>query len=59
MKRFILYALRWQLSTPVLWLCLVWMTAAWGEMVATIMANLIGACVFYMVDRRIFNKIRS
>ena len=54
--RFILYLLRWQLSTPILWACLTFLMFCTGELMATILANLIGGCVFYFVDKRIFNK---
>ena len=54
--RFILYLLRWQLSTPILYLVLRIMLPYTSELFATIVANLIGGCVFYFVDREIFRK---
>lgn len=54
MKRFILYLIRWQLSSPILALCM-WLMGDWNIAIATIIANLIGGCIFYFVDRRIFN----
>jgi len=50
-KRFFLYLFRWQLSTPILWgvLCLVG-AGVWG----TVVANLVGGCLFYFIDRYIF-----
>ena len=53
MKRFLLYILRWQLSTPILALVTGWL--AWmGYWYAAAVANLIGACIFFWVDRWIF-----
>ena len=56
MKKFLLYLGRWQLSTPVLALCLFLLTARLNEFWATVVANLIGGCLFYFVDKRIFKK---
>lgn len=56
MKKFLLYLLRWQCSTPVLALCLFLLTARLNEFWATVVANLIGGCLFYAVDKRIFKK---
>lgn len=53
MKQFILYLIRWQLSTPILAVCMLAM-GEWNVTVATIVANLIGGCIFFLVDRRIF-----
>ena len=52
-KRFVLYLVRWQLSTPILWLVVrnlgvgIW---------STIIANLIGGAIFFWVDRFIFTS---
>jgi hypothetical protein len=56
MMRFSLYTLRWQLSTPVLYLCLVYTKQHFGDLAATILANFVGACIFFFVDRLIFKK---
>lgn len=56
LKKFVLYLSRWQLSTPVLALCLFLLTAYFNEIGATIIANLIGGCIFFFVDEMIFNK---
>lgn len=53
MMRFVTYLIRWQLSTPVLALCM-WAMGGWNIVLATIIANLIGGCIFYFVDKRIF-----
>lgn len=52
-KQLILYLLRWQLSTPILALCLVFLDDL-GAIPATIIANLIGGLIFYWVDKLIF-----
>ncbi len=53
MKRFILYLIRWQLSTPILWLVVRQMGAS---IYATVIANLIGGAIFFWVDRFIFTS---
>ena len=60
MKKFFLYLVRWQLSSPILAVCMVWM-GGWNVAVATIVANLIGGCIFFWVDRWIFgeNKVKN
>ena len=55
MKKYALYLLRWQLSTPILAICLIWL-AGLGELWATIVANLIGGLIFFWVDKWIFKK---
>ncbi len=53
MKKFFLYLIRWQLSSPILAVCLMWM-GDWNVAIATIVANLIGGCIFFWVDKWIF-----
>ena len=53
MKRFILYMVRWQLSTPILWLVVRNLGAGLWQ---TIVANLIGGSIFFWVDRFIFTS---
>ncbi len=53
MKKFVLYLVRWQLSSPILAVCMVWM-GEWNVAIATIVANLIGGCIFFWVDKWIF-----
>ena len=55
MKKFILYLIRWQLSSPLLAFCL-WLMGGWNVIVATIVANLGGGCLFFFVDKWIFRK---
>jgi hypothetical protein len=53
MKKFILYLGRWQLSTLTLWPVLEWLGAGLWQ---TIIANFIGGCIFFFVDRFIFTS---
>ncbi|MDD5326874.1 MAG: hypothetical protein PHY02_03555 [Phycisphaerae bacterium] len=55
LKRYGLYLLRWQLSTPILAATLV-VLASLGKLSATIIANLIGGLIFFWVDRFIFTS---
>lgn len=54
MKKFILYLIRWQLSTPILFLCLQFLEL--GTFWNTIISNFIGGCIFFFVDKKIFKK---
>ena len=56
MKKFLLYLLRWEASTPVLALCTFLLAARLGDIWAAFVANLIGGCIFYFVDKRIFRQ---
>ena len=55
LKRFILYACRWQLSTPVM-APIVAFCLAYNDsyLVALAVANFVGACIFFWVDKFIF-----
>lgn len=52
-KKFFLYLLRWQLSTPVLAGALILLND-YPVAIATIGANLIGGIIFFWFDRWIF-----
>ncbi|WP_292424412.1 hypothetical protein [Methanoregula sp.] len=52
-KRYALYLLRWQASTPILAGVGI-LLAAMGQIVAAIVANLIGGLIFFWVDQYIF-----
>ncbi|MEG3054993.1 MAG: hypothetical protein WAN99_02475 [Methanoculleus sp.] len=54
-KRYGLYLIRWQLSTPILAVTL-YLLAGLGALTATIVANLIGGLIFFWVDRFIFTS---
>ena len=58
MSRFILYLLRWQLSSPILALCM-WALGGLDIVLATVVANLIGGCIFYFVDKKIFKEVKD
>jgi hypothetical protein len=55
LRNYVLYLLRWQLSTPILALCVV-SFATLGATWAAVVANLVGGLLFFWVDRWIFNK---
>ena len=52
-KRYGLYLLRWQASTPILAGVGI-ILASMGQIVAAIIANLIGGLIFFWVDQFIF-----
>lgn len=54
-RKYFLYLLRWQLSTPILAVCLIFF-ARYGTTMSTVLANLFGGLVFFWVDRWIFNN---
>lgn len=54
-KRFGIYFLRWQLSTPILAICVI-AFANLGSVYATIIANAIGSLFFWWFDRFLFKK---
>ena len=51
---YIKYSIRWQLSTPILAVCIILIPGT--TLVQTIIANLIGSAIFYNVDKKIFNN---
>ena len=59
-KKFLFYCLRWQLSTPILAPVLIFGEGLFSAdtttnfWIATMIANLIGACIFFWVDKLIF-----
>lgn len=54
-RKFLLYIARWEASTPILAVCLHFLTGL-GELWATVIANLVGGLIFFWVDRYIFKK---
>ena len=54
-RKYGLYLLRWQLSTPILTLVLLWLSDL-NTLAATVIANLIGGLIFFWVDRFIFKS---
>jgi DNA-directed RNA polymerase subunit RPC12/RpoP len=55
LKRYGLYLVRWQLSTPILAVVL-YMLSGTGKIMATTIANLIGGLIFFWVDKFIFTS---
>jgi len=55
LKTYGLYLLRWQLSTPILAVCVALWVAPLGATGATVAANLIGGIIFFWIDRWIFH----
>lgn len=55
LKRYLMYLARWQLSTPILAVVLIWFSKL-GKWKATIIANLIGGLIFYWIDLFIFRS---
>lgn len=56
-KRYFVYLVRWQLSTPILAIVLI-LLASMNKWTATVIANLIGGLIFFWIDRFIFkNKL--
>ncbi len=55
LKRYGLYLLRWQASTPLLAAIGIYL-ASFGQIVAAIVANLVGGLIFFWVDRFIFTS---
>lgn len=53
-KKLIFYIFRWQLSTPILYAVLA--ILPYGDMTNTVIANFIGALVFFPADELIFNR---
>jgi hypothetical protein len=55
LKRYGLYLLRWQLSTPILAGALV-LLSRMDKLTATVIANLLGGLIFFWVDMFIFTS---
>jgi hypothetical protein len=55
LKRYGLYLLRWQASTPLL-AVVMWLIGGWGVALATVVANAIGGLIFFWVDQYIFTS---
>lgn len=57
-QQYVVYLVRWQLSTPILWGCLLVFkqrVRCDNCLVATVVANLVGGLLFFWVDKLIFN----
>ncbi len=53
-KKYLLYLIRWQLSTPILAVCIYYLP--FDTTTKTIVANLVGGIIFFWVDRYIFKS---
>ncbi|MCL2082187.1 MAG: hypothetical protein FWH04_02975 [Oscillospiraceae bacterium] len=58
MRKYLLYLIRWQLSTPILALVL-YLLAGLNPVWVTVIANLIGGLIFFWVDRFIFRSLSA
>lgn len=56
-KQYFLYLLRWQLSTPILAICIS--IFPYNTCIKTILANFIGGLLFFWVDKYIFTTNRT
>ena len=56
LKKYALYLVRWQLSTPILAAFVWWLTERLGATITTVIANFVGGLIFFWVDRWIFRK---
>jgi hypothetical protein len=54
MKKFLIYAIKWQGGTPIMALCL-WVLPLDGWL-KVIVGNIIGAIIFFPIDSWIFRK---
>lgn len=54
-KQYLIYLLRWQLSTPVL-SSVLWLMKDYNPVWATIIANIVGGLIFFWIDRIIFKQ---
>lgn len=53
--RYVMYLIRWQLSTPILYVCISFLPFN-DDLTKTIIANLIGGLLFFWIDKIIFSK---
>lgn len=54
-KRYIAYLIRWQLSTPILTIAILYFIE-FGALWSTVIANVIGGIIFFWIDRFIFKS---
>jgi hypothetical protein len=60
-KKYLLYLLRWQLSTIILAPCVKYLSPRLGVILSTVAANLIGGLLFFWYDMHIVfhSKLKS
>jgi len=56
LKQYLLYLIRWQLSTPILALVMYLFHPQQIEWIPSIIANLIGGLIFFWIDKLIFKE---
>jgi hypothetical protein len=54
LKKYVFYIIRWQCSTPILALCMYYLN--FDITTKTVIANFIGALIFFWVDKFIFKN---
>ncbi len=52
-RKFIMYLIRWQLSTPVMWVIIIYLNIN-SYFTKVLIANLIGGIIFFWIDMSIF-----
>jgi hypothetical protein len=55
-KKYLLYLVRWQLSTPILTV-VIWWLADFSSFWQSVVANLIGGLIFFWIDKYIFRQL--
>lgn len=55
-KTFLMYLTRWECSTPIYAGVIGYLSIQYGFFWSTVIANFVGACVFYYPDKWIFKK---
>ena len=58
MSKFLAYLLRWQASTIILWPVIQYLPIE-SVLEKTIIANIIGGCIFFNIDRLIFGNYKT
>jgi hypothetical protein len=56
-KKYLIYLIRWQLSTPIL--AIFTGGFSWESIKQSALANLVGGLIFFWVDRWIFSRERK
>lgn len=58
-KKYLLYLIRWQLSTPILAVVLWLFGIGSSPIIPTIVANLVGGLIFFWIDKWIFKENKN
>ena len=56
LSKYLLYLIRWQLSTPILYIFISLFNDYLGYFLTAILSNFIGGLLFFWIDRFIFIK---